>query len=511
MIPLLLLVIAPNIVIGQNTLMVYADSGKYTISRHIYGQFSEHLGRGIYEGIWVGEDSDIPNTRGIRNDVVEALKKLNVPNLRWPGGCFADEYHWRDGVGDPAKRPKMINTHWGGVVEDNSFGTHQFLDLCAQLNAEPYITGNVGSGSVEEMSKWVEYLTFDGSSPMADLRRQNGRDAPWIIKYWGIGNENWGCGGNMRPEYYADLYNRFATYCRNYGNNKLYKIAGGSYQNDYNWTEVLLKNVKHHLMNGISMHYYTINRDWNNKVSATEFDEAGYFEVIEKALRMDTYLKGHIALLDKYDPENKISLVLDEWGTWHAEEPGSKSGFLYQQNTLRDAFVAALTLNIFHHHARRVHIANIAQTINVLQAMILTDKEKMLLTPTYHVFEMYQVHQDALFLPTELISEKYNHQGKEIDALHVSSSRGKDGNLHISIANVNPHKEIKLDCELKGAQAKKVTGRILIAEAINSHNTFENKDNVKVMEFQGASLNGNRVSIDMPAKSIVLLTVFEKF
>jgi alpha-N-arabinofuranosidase len=493
--------------ISQNQLVVRADSGKYTISRHIYGQFSEHLGRGIYEGIWVGEKSEIPNTRGIRNDVLAALKKLNIPNLRWPGGCFADEYHWRDGIGDPAKRPKMINTHWGGVVEDNSFGTHEFLDLCDQLNTEPYITANVGSGTVEEMSKWVEYLTFGGVSPMADLRRQNGREEPWSIKYWGIGNENWGCGGNMRPEYYADLYSRFATYSRDYGNNKLYKIAGGSYQNDYNWTEVLLKNVKHNLMSGISMHYYTINRDWNNKVSATTFDEASYFEVLEKALRMDTYLKGHIALLDKYDPESKISLILDEWGAWHAEEPGTKSGFLYQQNTLRDAFVAALTLNIFHQHARRVHMANIAQTVNVLQAMILTDREKMLLTPTYHVFDIYQVHQDAVLLPTELASEKYGFQDREMNALHASSSKGEDGSIYISIANVNPHKNIELNCEVKGVQVQKVSGKILTAEAIHSHNTFENVNEVQAVDFQGASIKGNTVNVKLPAKSIIVLTL----
>ena len=504
---LFLLLLFSSITYSQNTLIIHADSGKYIINKHIYGQFSEHLGRGVYEGIWVGEDSDIPNTRGIRNDVVAALRKLNVPNLRWPGGCFADEYHWRDGIGDPAKRPRMINTHWGGVVEDNSFGTHQFLDLCDQLDTEPYITANVGSGTVEEMSDWVEYLTFGGESPMADLRRENGRDAPWKIKYWGVGNENWGCGGHMRAEYYADLYSRFTTYCRNYGDNKLYRIAGGSYQDDYNWTEVLLKNVRHHLMDGISMHYYTINRDWSDKASATEFDEASYFEVIEKAARIDTYLKGHIALLDKYDPDNKISLILDEWGAWHAEEPGTKRGFLYQQNTLRDAFVAAVTLNIFHQHANRIHMANIAQTINVLQAMILTDKEKMLLTPTYHVFDMYQVHQDALLLPHELTSEQYRHNEKEMSALNVSSSKDSDGNIHISIANINPNEEMMLTCEISGRQPAKVSGRILTADEINAHNTFENMDNVKTAEFTGASIAGNEIQVAMPAKSIVVLNV----
>lgn len=504
----------PAVVLSQpseertmNKLIIHADSGKHAISRHIYGQFSEHLGRGVYEGIWVGKDSDILNTRGIRNDVVQALKKINVPNLRWPGGCFADEYHWRDGIGTPAARPKMINTHWGGVVEDNSFGTHEFLDLCKQLGTEPYITANVGSGTVEEMSDWVEYLTFDGTSPMADLRRQDGHDEAWKIKYWGVGNENWGCGGNMRPEYYADLYNRFATYCRDYGNNKLYKIAGGSYSDNYNWTEVLMKNIKPHLMDGLSLHYYTINKDWNDKHSATEFDEASYFDVVRKARRLEEYLTTHSTIMDKYDPKKRIDIVVDEWGAWHAEEPGTKSGFLYQQNTLRDAFVAALSLNIFHQHAERVHMANIAQTINVLQALILTRNEKMILTPTYHVFDMYQAHQEALLLPHDLKSEEYVFGEDKIDALYASSSLAKDGKINVSLVNVHATKSMEVECELRGARPKKITGRILTASSFNSHNTFDNPNNVTAAEFNGVGIRNGMLHIKMPAKSIVVISV----
>lgn len=493
----------------DNKLVINADLGKYTISRHIYGQFSEHLGRGIYEGIWVGEDSDIPNTRGIRNDVVEALRQLNVPNLRWPGGCFADEYHWMDGIGDPENRPTMINTHWGGVTEDNSFGTHEFLDLCEQLNTEPYITANVGSGTVEEMANWVEYLTFDGVSPMAKLRAENGHPEAWDIKYWGVGNESWGCGGNMRPEYYADLYNRFATYSRNYGDNQLYRIAGGSSDDDYNWTEVIMKNVKHSLMDGVSMHFYTINRDWDDKVSATEFDEASYFEVVNKSLLLDKYINGHANIMDKYDPEKNIGLIVDEWGTWHSEEPGTKRGFLYQQNTLRDAFVAALSLNIFHKHADRVHMANIAQTINVLQAMILTQEEKMILTPTYHVFDMYKVHQDATLLPHDLSTPKYSHEGNEMDALYASSSRAEDGSLNISLVNIHPEQAMNIACEIRGFEADEVSGKLLTADALNAYNTFENPDNVSSKAFEGARIRNGQLQINMPAKSIVVLKVTE--
>lgn len=492
---------------SKNKLIVYADSGKSTISRHIYGQFSEHLGRGIYEGIWVGENSTIQNTGGIRNDVVAALKKIKVPNLRWPGGCFADEYHWMDGIGPRAERPTMINTHWGGVTEDNSFGTHEFLDLCEQLGTEPYICGNVGSGSVEEMSKWVEYITFDGKSPMADLRRKNGRDKPWKVSYWGVGNENWGCGGNMTAEYYADQYKRYATYCRNYGENRLFKIAGGANSWDFNWTEVLMKNVNRWQMKGLSLHYYTVDGSWEKMKSATTFDEGEYFDLIRKSLEMDSLLTGHTKVMDKYDPENYIAFVVDEWGAWHEKEPGSTPGFLYQQNTLRDAFVAALTLNIFHEHCNRVKIANIAQTVNVLQAMILTDKEKMILTPTYHVFDLYKVHQDALFLPSDLKAGDYEHNGQTISALSASCSKAQDGSINLSIVNVHPHKNIALECELRGVRASRISGKILTASQLNSHNTFDQPDNVIITDFNKASLKNNVLKVEMPAKSIVVLNV----
>jgi len=491
----------------KNKLIVHADSGKVTISRHIYGQFSEHLGRGIYEGIWVGENSPIPNTRGIRNDVVAALKKIKIPNLRWPGGCFADEYHWRDGIGPRDQRPTMINTHWGGVTEDNSFGTHEFFDLCEQLNTEPYICGNVGSGSVEEMSKWVEYITFDGKSPMADLRRKNGRDKPWKIKYWGVGNENWGCGGNMTAEYYADLYKRYATYCRDYGGNRLFKIAGGAGGGDFNWTEVLMKKVNRSLMSGLSLHHYFVDGTWQKKKSAIQFDESEYFALVEKCLGLETLLNGHIKVMKEYDPENHIALMVDEWGAWHESEPGSTPGFLYQQNTLRDALVAALSFNIFHQHRGRVKMANIAQTVNVLQAMILTDKEKMILTPTYHVFDLYKVHQDALFLPSELKTEDYEYNGQKIPALNVSSSKAQDGSINISIVNVHPDQNISLECEVRGIKATQVSGQILTAPKLNSHNTFDQPANVKIAEFNKVILRNNLLKIELPAKSIVALNV----
>ena len=491
---------------AQNRMTINADQGNQVISRHIYGHFSEHLGHCIYGGYWVGENSPIPNTRGIRNDVVKALKDIAIPNLRWPGGCFADEYHWMDGIGPRDKRPKMINTHWGGVVEDNSFGTHEFLDLCEQLGCEPYICGNVGSGSVEEMSKWVEYITFDGESPMANLRRQNGRDKPWKVKFWGVGNENWGCGGNMTAEFYTDNFKRYATFCRNYGDNRLYRIAGGPSGDDYNWTEVMMKNAARN-MQGLSLHYYTVPKDWGNKGSATQFDESEYFTTIEKTLKMNELITRHSTIMDRYDPQKRVGLVPDEWGVWYNVEPGTNPGFLYQQNTMRDAIVAGINLNIFNQHCDRVKIANIAQTINVLQSVILTDNEKMLLTPTYWVYYLYKVHHDATLLPLSFTSPKYELNGKQIDAVSSTASRDASGKVHITLVNADPNKAINIDCDLRGMTAKSVKGQVLTSAKINDYNTFEQPSKVTVATYTGAKLNKGMLNIQLPAKSVVMIEI----
>ncbi|MDR2497492.1 MAG: alpha-N-arabinofuranosidase [Tannerellaceae bacterium] len=491
---------------AQNKVIVNVDQGSEIISKHIYGHFSEHLGRCIYGGYWVGENSAIPNTRGIRNDVVQALKDIQIPNLRWPGGCFADEYHWMDGIGPRNQRPRMVNTHWGGVTEDNSFGTHEFLDLCEQMGCEPYISGNLGSGSVEEMSKWVEYITFDGESPMSNLRKQNGREKPWKVKFWGVGNESWGCGGNMTAEFYADQYRRYATYCRNYGDNQLYKIACGSGGMDFNWTDVVMKNAGRQ-MQGLSLHHYTVPNTWDDKGSATQFTEAEYFSTIEKALIMENYVSKHSAIMDIYDPMKRVGLIVDEWGTWFNVEPETNPGFLYQQNTLRDAIVAAINLNIFNRHADRVKMANIAQTVNVLQAVILTDNEKMILTPTYWVYYLYKVHQDATLLPLSLTSNKFEMDGRKVDALDVSASKDATGKIHITWVNIDPNKSQQVTAELRGAMPKKVSGKILTSAKINDYNSFENPNAVHVKDFKAAKLSGDKLSLELPAKSIVMLEI----
>lgn len=489
------------------TMVIHADQGNQIIHKEIYGQFAEHLGRCIYGGIWVGENSPVANTNGYRTDVLNALKTLQIPVLRWPGGCFADEYHWMDGIGPRGKRPKMVNTNWGGTIEDNSFGTHEFLNLCELLDCEPYISGNVGSGTVEELAKWVEYMTSDGESPMANLRRQNGREKPWKVKYLGVGNESWGCGGNMTPEFYSDLYRRYATYCRNYNDNHLYKIASGASDYDYNWTEVLMKNARQH-MQGISLHYYTV-KGWNgSKGSATDFTKDDYYWTLGKCLEIETVLKKHIAIMDKYDPQKRIGLLMDEWGTWWDQEPESVPGHLYQQNALRDAMVASLSLDVFHKYTDRLTMANIAQMVNVLQAMILTQDDKMVLTPTYHVFHMYKVHQDATFLPFDLTCDKMDvRDNRVLPMISGTASRDKNGIVHFSLSNVDADNAQEISVNLEGMKLKAVSGEILTAEKITDYNSFENPDKVKPANFNGAKITGGKLIVKLPAKSIVTLAL----
>lgn len=488
------------------SIRIYPEKGNQVISKHIYGHFAEHLGACIYGGLWVGENSSIPNTKGYRTDVLEALKKLQIPNLRWPGGCFADEYHWMDGIGPREKRPKMVNNNWGGTVEDNSFGTHEFLNLCELLDCEPYISGNVGSGSVEELAKWVEYMTSDGDSPMANLRRQNGRDKAWKVKYLGVGNESWGCGGDMLPEYYADLYRRYAVYCRNFDGNQLFKIGSGASDYDYNWTDVLMKKVGTK-MNGLSLHYYTVKSwDKDQKGAATDFTDDDYYWTVGKSLEIEEVVQKHIAIMDKYDQDKKVGLMVDEWGTWFEVEPGTNPGFLYQQNTMRDAFVAALTLNIFNKYTDRIQMANIAQIVNVLQSMILTKDDKMTLTPTYHVFDMYRVHQDAIYLPLDITAQTKEIRGRNVSLVNASASK-KDGRIHITLANIDLNNPQNINIDFSDTKISKVSGRILTSKDIHDHNTFENPNLVQPQSFDNAKVVNGKLNVQLPAKSIVVLEI----
>ncbi len=475
------------------------------IMPEIYGQFAEHLGACIYGGLWVGPESPIPNTQGYRNDVLQALRDLKVPVMRWPGGCFADEYHWRDGIGPAKDRPTQVNNNWGGTIEDNSLGTNEFFNLCELLGCEPYLSGNVGSGSVEELAQWVEYITAE-DGPMARLRKENGREKPWKLKYLGVGNESWGCGGNFTPEYYSDVYRRYQTYCREFSGNKLYKIASGASDYDYDWTDIVMKKAHSH-MHGISLHYYTVT-GWNgSKGSATVFTPEDYYWTLGKCLEIEPVIEKHAAIMDKYDEKKRIGLLVDEWGTWWDVEPGTNPGHLYQQNTMRDAMVAALSLNVFQRHTDRVKMTNIAQVANVLQSMVLTRGDKMVLTPTYYVFKMYIPHQGATPIPLDVTTVRKDvRDGRSVDMLQATASR-KDGKITVSLSNVDLDKEMEVAIALGNeSKAKNISGNILTAGSIDDYNDFDKPEKVTLKPFSGAKAAKGSIKVKLPAKSIVTLT-----
>jgi len=488
-------------------LTVQPGDPKLLISKHIQGQFAEHLGRCIYDGFWVDPSLPVPKQGRIRMDIVEALRKIHVPNLRWPGGCFADTYHWHDGVGPAAQRPKMLNLWWGNTLEDNSFGTHEFLELCSLLGTEPYLAANVGSGTVQEMSNWMEYLNSNEDTPMVQERRKNGHPEPYKVAWWGIGNESWGCGGNMTAQYYTDVYKRYATFAHDYPGTKLQRIVSGANGDDANWTETCMKNIPLNQMWGLTLHQYTLpTGSWTgSKGKATGFGEDQYFSTVRNCLKMDEIVARHAAIMDKYDKDKKVALLVDEWGVWTDVEPGTNPGHLYQQNTLRDALVAGTTLNIFNNHCDRVRGANLAQAVNVLQALVLTDKEKMLLTPTYHVFDLYQVHQDAEFLPVQFASPSYTFGGEKIPALNASASKDKNGAVHISLVNLDPKNALTLETALPGVSFKTVTGRVLTSASVGDYNTFAQPNAVRLAAFTGARKRGDKLAVTLPAKSVVVL------
>ena len=492
--------------LSQNTVSLRPDTGKAVIiNRNIYGHFAEHLGRCIYGGFYVGEgNTKIPNTNGVRNDVVDALKKLKIPNLRWPGGCFADTYHWKDGIGPKKDRPTIVNSWWGGVTEDNSFGTHDFLNMCELLNTEPYLSVNVGSGTVQEVSEWLQYVNFAGKSPMSDLRVKNGREKPWKVKFWGIGNEAWGCGGNMRPEYYADIYRKYATFMTDWDNtSRITRIASGASDADYHWTETLMKNIPHNMLSGVALHHYSVI-NWRDKGPSTGFSEQHYFATMKEACLMDSLIIKHTAIMDKYDPAKRVDLIVDEWGGWYEVEPGTNGAFLFQQNTMRDAMIAGVTLNYFNNHSDRVKMANLAQAINVLQSVILTDEEKILLTPTYHVMEMYNVHQDAKRILPDIKSSDYVFNGQKLPAISASASIDSLKRTHISLVNIDANKAQDVSVNLPGKYTS-MTGRILTSAKLQDYNSFENPTKIKPAEFKGASLKGNTINVKLPPYSVVVL------
>ncbi len=474
------------------------------IDRNIFGQFAEHLGHGIYEGIWVGPDSSIPNTRGIRTDVVAALKALKVPNVRWPGGCFADEYHWRNGIGP--QRTVTLNPNWGGVIEPNTFGMHEFMDFLDQIGSSAYLSINVGSGSPREAAEWLEYATTAQPTTLAKERAANGHPAPWRIPFLGIGNESWACGGNMTADYYLSQLKIYSRFVRNFNpaqqdKDQMLKIAVGPGDPNTAWTETIMKGWQNHEwswdINGLSLHSYTVVK-WPPAYASVGFGEAEYNQFLKSTLDMEDQIQKQSAVMDKYDPQKKVALVVDEWGAWYAPLPGSNPGFLVQQNSIRDAILAALNLNIFARHADRVRMANIAQMINVLQAMIMTDKEKMVLTPTYHVYRMYVPFQDATFVPIT-----FDAGQARLDAIAAKDTTGK---LWLEFTNVDPEHPAEVEVSLSGLAAKGASGETLTAPKVDSVNTFAAPETVAPKPVS-AKVQGGKLVLTLAPKSVTVVGV----
>lgn len=484
------------------------------ISKYMYGQFSEHLGRGIYDGVWVGEKSSIPNVRGIRTDVVNALKDLKVPVIRWPGGCFADEYLWRDGIGPRDKRPSRRNNWWGGTPETNEFGSHEYFDFLEQVGAASYLSVNVGSSNPTDMREWKEYLSSDGTDTLANERRANGRDKPYVLNFIGIGNESWGCGGEMTAEYYANEYKRFSAFYHKakppaHISKDEYevRVASGSNSYDTNWTDVVMKIAGRH-MDAISLHYYTLpTGKWDKKGAATNFDKQAWYDTFYQTLKMDDIVSKHVAVMDKHDPKKRIGLYIDEWGTWYDVEKDTNPGHLYQLNTLRDGVVAAANFNIFHKYADRVKMTNIAQTINVLQAMILTKEDKIALTPTYYAFKMYIPFQDAQFIPVEYTAPEIKSGDKTIPAFNVTAAKAKDGKTYIGIANMSTDDSINLTFNLGDAKFKNVTGEVLTSQKLDDYNDFGKAPIVAPVKFNGGKIKNGVLTLNVPSKSVVVVSV----
>ncbi|HKW61041.1 MAG TPA: alpha-L-arabinofuranosidase C-terminal domain-containing protein [Candidatus Acidoferrum sp.] len=508
---------APMVAAQKVQLRVDASKPGAKVDRNIFGQFAEHLGHGIYEGVWVGPDSPIPNTRGIRNDVVAALKALKVPNVRWPGGCFADEYHWRKGIGPADKRAVTLNPNWGGVIEPNSFGTHEFMDFLDQIGAEAYLSVNVGSGTPQEAAEWLEYLTAAQATTLAKERGVNGHPAPYKVAFLGIGNESWDCGGNMTPDYYLSQLKIYSRFVRNYNpgqqkERQMLKIAvgpGGGEPRWTEWTEAIMKAYQHHQwswdISGLSMHNYTVVK-WPPSFASTGFGEAEYAQMLKSTLDMDGLITKHSNIMDIYDPQKKVALVVDEWGAWYAPLPGSNPGFLVQQNSLRDAVLASLNLNIFARHADRVRMANIAQMINVLQAMILTDKEKMVLTPTYHVFKMYVPFQDATFVPVVFDAGTYTHGDITLPRVDAIAAKDSTGKLWLAITNIDPNQPAEIEVGLNGVTAKSAVGETLTAPKVDSVNTFDTPATVAPKPVS-ARAAGGKLTMRLEPKSVTVISV----
>jgi alpha-L-arabinofuranosidase len=496
--------------------LVRVDDEIGLIRPEFHGQFAEHLGSCVYGGLWVGPNSKIPNVNGYRKQAVDYLKELGVPVLRWPGGCYADDYHWRDGIGPRESRKKTVNIHWGGYVEDGSFGTHEFIGLCRLLGAEPYLAGNVGSGTPDELRNWVEYCNQPSGSTLAEERAKNGSPEPFHVKFWGVGNENWGCGGNMRPEVYADHFRRFAVYVREFGGTRPFMIASGPNGNDQRWTRGFLDGLTGGRPDAIGMHFY----EGGGFVDvATNFTpEHMNMQMAQYQLVEDAIIQQR-ALIDGYGlgrGPRRLNLMLDEWGVWDKipAEDEKKYGKLWMQSTMRSAVAAGLGLNVFNRQADKLYMCNIAQIVNVLQSMLLTDGpegEHCVRTTTYHAFSLFKPHRGKTAVKTETpdatpLPPNFVRGGAAPPSPLSASASKADGQIVISVVNPRTDTDWQIDCTLRGATAKSATAQILHDTDLNAANTFDQPDRL-MPKSHPVRVEGGRVLLDLPRLSVATVTV----
>jgi len=494
--------VIPRNVFTDSTVMhrvrVRTDAEIGVVKPELHGHFAEHLGSCVYGGLWVGKDSKVPNVNGHRRLAIEYLRDLGIPVLRWPGGCFADDYHWRDGIGPPAKRPKRVNIHWGGSVEDNSFGTHEFIDLCRLIKAEPYFAGNVGSGSPRELRDWVEYCNYPSGSDLSEERVANGSREPFHVRYWGVGNESWGCGGDMRPEEYAALYRQFAVYLREFGGTKPFLIASGPSGSDVGWSRGFLDKMRGEFPDGLSMHYYEGGADAPTEFTVPHMnDQLSIFAKVEDSIRLQR------SVLDGYRQGGNVGLILDEWGVWDRipESDERRYGKLWQQSTMRGALAAGLGLNSFNRLADKLYMCNIAQIVNVLQSLLITEgaqSEKCVRTTSYYAFALFKGHRSKTSLHVDT-------QDQSPLGLSSSASRGGD-EMVLSFVNPRSDLDLRVHCSLAGALATEGTAEILHSADLNACNSFLKPDTV-VLQKHAVKVDGSKIQLDMPRLSVATVTL----
>ena len=506
---------------ADSRIEILLDEPLGTINPNMYGHFTEHLGGVIYDGVWVGPNSKVPNVDGIRKDLVDHMRKIKAPVIRYPGGCFADSYDWRDGVGPAEKRPRRTN-FWGGT-EANQFGTDEFVHFCQLVGSQPYLAANVRSLPAAEFYRWVEYCNSPAkSTTLADMRAAAGSADPYNVRYWGVGNESWGCGGNFTPQEYAVEFRRFATWVPDF-NKDLAFIASGPSDFSWDWTRGFLEEIirkgpgQINSIYGLALHYYTWNlsrgrtKDWDaGKGDALKFDPVDWYELLREGQVIESLINGHWQVMEEFDHDHHIKLIIDEWGPWY--RPGSeqtKGNILEQTPTLRDAVFSAMTLDIFHQHPEKIAMANCAQLINCLNSLYLAHEDKFCITPVGHVFDMYAAHQGAQSLRTIFSTPEihYDRDSKQASFAGLKGSASlRDKDLVLTVTNPHVSEPREATIAIRGASIQSATATVLSHTDLHAHNSLDQK-NVLVPQSNDLTLKGkNSTHIFAPA-SVTKLTM----